>query len=152
MLKLSVDSGSVATITDTLLANRFVPDSHPSWRAARESWPPVFRPRFIVRVLPRERGTGRDITACTLKRRKDGCVGSCTTFFHLRQAIPLFSPANLQRPSATMRAIVAGCLLEGCHRTEWGCRSCGCAPVYLGSSPATSQHNSPTSCKSWKRP
>lgn len=92
--------------------------------------------------------------SCPSGLGNDGCVGS--TFFPPSPSDSCFSLHRTCRSSATIHAIVAGCLLEGCHRKESpkrrGCWSCGCARVYLGSSLATSQHNSTASCRSWKRP
>lgn len=69
------------------------------------------------------------------------CVCGIAPFSTFTDRFHLFSAPPTCRPSSTMRAIVDGCLLEGCHQREslvgWGCWSCGHAGrVYLGSSQA----------------
>lgn len=130
--------------TNRHFADRFVPDTIiPSIMARSQQKlpllpfpPPGISPSFHhpPRVLPRESKVDRSWhnSAYTLKEatstsienkwtfvcvraRVRACVCVCySTFFHLHRPIPPF----LCAPSSTMRAIVDGCLLEGCHQRE----------------------------------
>lgn len=133
--------------TNRHFADRFVPDTIiPSIMARSQQKlpllpfpPPGISPSFHhpPRVLPRESKVDRswhnsaytlkeatstsienkwtDIRVCTCARpRLCVCVLWDSTFFHLHRPIPPF----LCAPSSTMRAIVDGCLLEGCHQRE----------------------------------
>lgn len=84
----------------------------------------------------------------------DGCVGS-TFFSTFAERFLLFSASNLplfRDNTGHCCWLFARGLSQKRIPEEEGMLSCGCARVYLGSSLATSQHNSTASCRSWKRP
>lgn len=146
----------------TLRVDRFVPDSHPSWRTANNGSCTAFVYFSLVRVLPRESKADRSWHNSVYIERG--------TFIHwgkrrgwLQRVAPFFPPSssfallfkcspNLPPFSRQYTEHCSWMFARGMQPRGGDAGRVAVLHVYLGSSPASGQHNSRIPCKSWKRP